>query len=107
MLTMVWNPTGFYLINILSNGIKFNTSYYIADIFVPLLKWRKTQVDGSDGKLIIPADPARRHRARVALEFLKHNGMKRAPRPPYSPDLTPSDSDLLSLQIHHATLGRI
>jgi transposase len=33
----------------------------------------------------------------VTLEFLKQNGMKRAPHPPYSPDLAPLDFCLLSL----------
>jgi hypothetical protein len=104
---MVWNPTGFYLINVLSKEVKLNTNHYVADTFVPLLKWRKTQVDGSDGKLIVHADHARPHMARVALEFLEHNGMKRAPRPPYSLDLTLSGSALLSLRLRHAILGRI
>jgi hypothetical protein len=48
MLAIVWNPNGFHLINVLSKGIKFNTSHYITDIFVSLLEWRKTQVAGSD-----------------------------------------------------------
>jgi histone-lysine N-methyltransferase SETMAR len=32
----------------------------------------------------------------VTLEFLKQNGMKREPYPPYSPDLAPSDFYLFS-----------
>jgi hypothetical protein len=42
MLTIVWNPNGFHLINVLSKAIKFNTSHYVTDILVPLLEWRKT-----------------------------------------------------------------
>jgi transposase len=64
---------------------------------VPLLEWPKTQIDGSDRKLIVHADDARLHTARVTLEFLKQNGMKRTPHSPYSPDLAPSDFYLLSL----------
>jgi hypothetical protein len=35
--------------------------------------------------------------ARVTLEFLKQNGMKRAPHPQYSSDLAPFDCYLLSI----------
>jgi hypothetical protein len=84
---MVWNPNGFHLINGLSKGIKFNANHYAIDSLVPLPYWRKTQVRGNDRKLIIHADNARQQTARVTLEFLKHNEMKRAPHPPYSPNL--------------------
>jgi hypothetical protein len=111
MLTIVQNPNGFHLINILPNGIKFNTSHYVTlryvtDILVPLLEWPKTQVGGSDRKLIIHAHNARPHTSRVTLEFVKQNPMKRAPHPPCSPDLAPSDFYLLSSRRHQETLGR-
>jgi transposase len=57
---------------------------FVTDILVPLLEWRKTQLGGNNRKLIVYADKARAHRARVVLKFLKQNGMKRAPHPPYS-----------------------
>jgi histone-lysine N-methyltransferase SETMAR len=90
MLTIVWNPTGFHLINVLPNGIKFN-SPCVPNIFVPLPEWRKTQVGGSDRKWIVHADKTGLHTAKVNLEFLKHNRIKRASHPRYSPDLAPSD----------------
>jgi hypothetical protein len=39
------------------------------------------------------ADNARPHTAKVTLDFMEHNAMKRAPHlhPLYSPDLAPSD----------------
>jgi histone-lysine N-methyltransferase SETMAR len=42
-------------------------------------------------KLIVHADNARRHTAKVALDAMEGNAMKRAPHPPYSPDLAPSE----------------
>jgi hypothetical protein len=63
----------------------------VTDILVPLLEWRKTQLGGSDRKLIVHADNERPHTVRVTLEFLKQNGMTKAPYPLYSPDLAPSD----------------
>jgi histone-lysine N-methyltransferase SETMAR len=64
------------------------------------MEWGKTRVGGSDRKLIVHADNTRAHTARVTLEFLKHNGMKRAPHLPYSPDLAPSDSYLFGYIKH-------
>jgi histone-lysine N-methyltransferase SETMAR len=93
------------LITVLPKGIKFNTNHYLTDILVPLLEWRKTQVGGSNRKLIVLADNPRPSMVRVTLEFLKQNGMKSVPHPPYSPDLAPSGSYLLSLRLHQATLG--
>jgi hypothetical protein len=41
--------------------------------------------------LIVHADNAGPHTAKVTLEFLRPNGMKRALHPPYLPGLAPSD----------------
>jgi hypothetical protein len=106
MLTIFWNPNGFHVINILPNGIKFNINYYITDILVLLLEWRKTQVGESDRKVIVHADNAGPRAVRVTLGFLKHNRMKRALHPSCSPALVSSDFSLLSLWVRQATLGR-
>jgi hypothetical protein len=58
MLTIVWHPTGFQVISILSNGIKFNADHYITDVFIPLAEWRKTRVGRTNRKLILHADHA-------------------------------------------------
>lgn len=91
MLTIVWNPNGFHLINVLSSGCKFNASHYVTNVLGPLTDWRAVQAGGSRRKLIIHADNARPHVATVTQQFLEHNAMKRAPHPAYSPDLAPSD----------------
>jgi hypothetical protein len=39
MLTIVWNPSGFHLVNILPKQFKFNASYDLTQIFDPLSKW--------------------------------------------------------------------
>jgi hypothetical protein len=102
MSTIVWNPSGFHLITVLSKGIKFNANHYITDILVQLLESRIPQVDGNDRKLIVYAENARPHTAGVTLKFLKEKKTKKAPHPPYSPDLAPSDFYLLSLRPHQA-----
>jgi transposase len=88
---IVCNPTGFCRIAALPKGIKVNADYYISHIFDPLAEWRKSQVGGSDRRLHVHADNARPHTAKQVTEFLTGNGMKRAPHPPYSPDLAPRD----------------
>jgi hypothetical protein len=39
MLTIVWNPGGFHLVNVLPKGFKFNASDYVTQILDPLSKW--------------------------------------------------------------------
>jgi hypothetical protein len=63
---------------------KFNTSYYATQILDPLSVWRGTQIGRTNQKLIVLADNARPHTAKVALDL-----MKGAPHPPYSSDLSP------------------
>jgi hypothetical protein len=50
------------------------------------LSWRTQQ-----GKLWLSADNARPHTGKVSTGYITRNGMKRAPHPPDSPDLAPSD----------------
>jgi hypothetical protein len=57
-VTIIWNPNGFHMINVLSKGIKFNADHGITDVLIPLVEWRKTQVRRADRKLIIHADNA-------------------------------------------------
>jgi hypothetical protein len=77
MLMIVWNPTGFYVINVLSKGIKFNADHYIANVLTPLVEWHKTQVGRTNRKLIGHTDNARLHTAKMSLDFLEQNGMKK------------------------------
>jgi histone-lysine N-methyltransferase SETMAR len=91
MLTIVWNPRRFRLITVLPKGCKFNSSHYITEILSPLSEWRSADAHGRTRKLMVYADNARPHVSRQTIDYLKRNGMKRAPHPPYSPDLAPSD----------------
>jgi histone-lysine N-methyltransferase SETMAR len=91
MLTIVWNPTGFHLIDFLSRRAKFNGTHSVSNIPSLLAIWRETQMGKADRKLIVHSDNARPHTAKKVLDFLEQNGMERAPHPPYSPDLAPCD----------------
>jgi hypothetical protein len=91
MLTIVLNPHGFHLIKVLEKGRKFNTGYYIAEILEPLGQWRSIEVAGNEQKLLVHADNARPHTAKLSTQYVNENRMKSAPHPPGSSDLAPSD----------------
>jgi histone-lysine N-methyltransferase SETMAR len=91
MLTIVWNPRGFHLIKVLEKGRKFNAGYYIAEILEPLSQWRSIEAAGNERKLLVHADNARPHTAKLSTQYFNENRMKSAPHPPYSPDLPPSE----------------
>jgi hypothetical protein len=60
-----------------SKGIKFNAHHSIPDAVIPLAEWRKTQIRRIDRKLIVDADNACPHTAKMSLDFLEQNGMKK------------------------------
>jgi hypothetical protein len=66
MITIVWNPQGFNLVNALPKGQKFNANYYIERIRQPFLENRLT---GRGPGLIIHADNARPHTAEKRSKF--------------------------------------
>jgi hypothetical protein len=75
-------------------GRKFNAGYYIAEILEPLSQWRSIEAAGNERTLLVHADNARPHTAKLSTQHFNENRMKSAPHPPHSPDLTPSDFDL-------------
>ena len=82
----------FYIIDILPEGQIFNSSYFIDYILKPLSLKRSTICVQTDKKLLwLHLDNCRVHNSKSATESLRMLGFKRAPHPPYSPDLAPSD----------------
>jgi hypothetical protein len=70
MVTIVWNPQCFNLVDALPKGQKFNANYYIDRILQPLLESRST-VHGPG--LIINADNARSQMAQKTIQFCREN----------------------------------
>jgi hypothetical protein len=91
MLTIVCNSRGFHLIKVLEKGRKFNAGYYIAEILEPLSQCRSIEVAGNERKLLVHADNARPHTAKLSTQCFNENRTKSAPHPTYSPDLALSD----------------
>jgi hypothetical protein len=91
MLTIVWNPRGFHFITVLEKGHKFNAGDNIAEILEPLSQWHSIEAADNDRKLLVHADNARPHTAKLSTQSFNEDRMKSAPRPSYSPDLALSD----------------
>jgi hypothetical protein len=91
MLTIVWNPRGFHLIKILEKGCKFNAGHHVAETLEPLSQWRSTEPADNERKLLVHADNACLHTAKLSTQYFTENQMKSAPHPPYSRDLALSD----------------
>jgi histone-lysine N-methyltransferase SETMAR len=89
MVTIVWNPRGFHLIKVLEKGRKFNASCYIVKILESLSQWRSIEAAGNEQKLLVHADNARPHTAKLSTQYFNENRMKSVPHPPCSPDLAP------------------
>jgi hypothetical protein len=88
MITVVGNPQGFHVIQSLPKGIKWTGRYYSDNILSQIYALR--DVD-SYREMIVHADNAGQHLAKCVTEYTNHNSLERAPHPPDSPDLAPSD----------------
>jgi hypothetical protein len=78
-LTIVWNPHWFHLIDVPAKAGKFNAAYYVPEVLSVISKWRSTQANGHERKLIIHPDNARPDTARLSSQFCEQNKMKAAP----------------------------
>jgi hypothetical protein len=76
MLTIVRNPREFYLIKVLEKSCKFNAGYYITEILKPLSQWRSIEAAGNERKLLVHADNARPHTAKLSTQYFNENQMK-------------------------------
>jgi hypothetical protein len=91
MRTVVWNPIGFHVLKALPKRPKSNAQYYVNDILVAISDWRWQTGGTRPNKLWMHYDNARPHTAKMSRDYIGLNRMKQASRPPYSPDLAPSD----------------
>jgi hypothetical protein len=69
---------------------KFNARYYTNNIVVAISDWRCFSERTEESKLSLHVDNFRPDTAKVSIDYIISNEIKRAPHPPYSPDLAPS-----------------
>jgi hypothetical protein len=82
MLTVVWNPIGFYVLKALPKGGKFNAQYYTTDILVAISDWRRQTGGTRPTKLWVHSDNVQPHTAKMSRDYIGLNRMKQAPHPP-------------------------
>ena len=88
MGTVFWNAEGCILVEFLEPGKTINAARYVHT----LLKLHRALRDKHPGrKIILQHDNAQSHTAHLTLEKIENMGWEVLPRPPYSPDLAPSD----------------
>jgi hypothetical protein len=92
MLTVVWSPHGFHLIDVLPKGSKFLAGHYISHIISPLPEILAPYQDDRRRHFVIHRDNARPYCVKTVVQFLDHNSLRRATHPLYSPDLLPQTS---------------
>jgi transposase len=88
MLTVVWNPHEFRLVNVLLKRQKWTSQYYINDILPEIAALRDAR---DQRKLVVHADNAKPRVAKRVKQYIDENGLRSASHPPYSPDPAPSD----------------
>jgi hypothetical protein len=79
------------LIKIFEKGRKFSAGYHVAEILESLSQWCSIEAAGNEQKLLVHADNARPHTAKLLTQCFNENRMKSAPHSPCAPGLAPSD----------------
>jgi hypothetical protein len=86
MLTVVWNPIGFYVPCSESppegTQIQCTILYYTNYILVAISDWRRQTGGTQPNKLWVHSHDARPHTAKMSRDYIGLNRMKQAPHPP-------------------------
>lgn len=91
MLTVFWNPEGFLVVDLLPEGMHFNSEYFINNILEKIFQITAERRAECHRKVTLHFDNARPHTARKVTQYMGVRHMKRAPHPPFSPDIAASD----------------
>ena len=92
MITIIWGVNGTYILDELPEGEHYNSEYFIEHILRPLNEQKQTILESRKKKTLwLHIDNCRVHNSKVTDQEMKILGIQRAPHPPYSPDLAPSD----------------
>jgi transposase len=92
MLTIIWNPSGFYVFDRLPNDIKMNSTYFVTNMFTPLEQAIFPRERAPHQKRhVIHLDNCSVHTSPALKDCLEEHDIRRMPQSPYSPDLAPSD----------------
>jgi hypothetical protein len=92
MVTVMWNPLGFHVIDKLPTGARINNDYFTTNILVPLEQkifpsGRKPHAK----RVTIHRDNCPIQTSKATEVHIREHNMMRLKHPPYSPDRAPSD----------------
>ena len=92
MITVIWGVWGVYIVDELPEGEHLNSSYFVEHILIPL-EAQKDQIWPQRGKhkIWLHLDNCKVHNSKYTQLEIEKSVFKRAPHPPYSPDIAPSD----------------
>ena len=92
MITVIWGVSGICVLDMLPHDTTFNSEYFINNIVNEFVSCKAVQrVRTSHRKVWLHLDNCRVHNSKESNECFKANNIHRAPHPPYSPDIAPSD----------------
>jgi hypothetical protein len=89
ILTIVWNPAWFHVVDVLPNGVCFCSPFYLSHITDPLLAGLQPKPQHPFRKPAIHADGARVQTSKMVDEYLENHRLQRADHLPNSPNLAP------------------
>ena len=92
MITVIWGVFGTYILDELPEGEHLNSTYFVDHILIPLEEqadaiWPKRK----DRKIWLHLDNCAVHNSMYTQKKIQQSSFRRAPHPPYSPDIAPSD----------------
>jgi hypothetical protein len=92
MLTVIWGVDRFHVVGLMTSQRSFNSEYFVSHVLAPMVatsfpRGRITQRHRRQLHL----DNCRVHFSKAIEPFITENHIGSVPRPPYSPDLTPSE----------------
>lgn len=92
MITVIWGVHGTYIIDDLPEGEHFNSNYFVENILLPLqAQNNKIWPSRGNHKIWLHLDNCKIHNSIHTQTEISKTVFKRAPHPPYSPDIAPSD----------------
>jgi hypothetical protein len=97
MFMIMWNPSGFYVIDKLLNDAKMNNDYFVINVFILLEyvifpQWRVPH----QKQHVVHLDNCSVHSSRASTDWLEKHGMQHRSYSPYSRNLIRSNFYLFS-----------
>jgi hypothetical protein len=92
MITIFWNVSGIEVIDYVPSGESFNSAHFIERLLLAIagLSARHAAVRQRKA-FVLHMDNSPIHKSKAGMKTMASIPVQRAPHPPYSPDLAPSD----------------